>query len=282
MTDNTMKYMKIRLLIIGLMLISNTFVSYGQTRQEKTVVVINKMGLLETQKMIYQFQFEALKYQATGNDSAKIVQLEKQLTEEEIVKKISTALNETFSDEEMNVLYEFVQTSAFKKSFVSGESNKAITSQFKDIDKEIEGITKKINETIEKTRKIFNPIPVDKENGFYLATNYSSSIEDKDIKLEDNPSMTFKDILEVKKVYESNGDNRAEILITLTKEGARKFYLLTKNNIGNLIAIVVEKQIVTMPIVQSEILGGKLSISGNFSEDEIDQIIQKLKENNKQ
>ncbi len=33
-----------------------------------------------------------------------------------------------------------------------------------------------------------------------------------------------------------------------------------------------------MPIVQSEILEGKLSISGNFSEDEIDQIIQKLKE----
>ena len=90
------------------MLISNTFVSYGQTRQEKIVVVINKMGLLESQKMIYEFQLEPLKYQAFGVDSLKIVQLEKKLTEEEIVKRISAALNETFSDEEMNVLYEFV------------------------------------------------------------------------------------------------------------------------------------------------------------------------------
>ncbi len=149
--------------------------------------------------MIYEFQLEPLKYQAFGMDSLKIVQLEKKLTEEEIVKRISAALNETFSDEEMNVLYEFVQTSAFTKILISGESNKAINSKFKDIDQEIGEMSKEFSEPIEKPTRITKPIPVNKENGFYLTTNYSPSIEDKDIELEENPSVTFKDVLEAKK-----------------------------------------------------------------------------------
>lgn len=161
---------------------------------------------------------------------------------------------------------------------ISGESNKVINSKFKDIDQEIEEMSKEFSEPIEKPTRITKPIPVNKENGFYLTTNYSPSIEDKDIELEENPSVTFKDVLEAKKGFSKYGDKRAEIEITLTKDGARVFYVLTKNNIGKPIVIVVEKQIVAMPVVQSEISGGKVCISGAFSEDEMDQVIQKLKE----
>lgn len=259
------------------MLASITFVSCGQTRQEKTVAIINKLKLIETQQMNYEFQIEPLKYQATGNDSLIISELEKKLSEEKIVKRISSAFNEVFSDDEINVIYEFIQTSAFEKFFKSGEVYRIISSQFKDIDKEIEEITKNFSETTEKPTKKFKPIPVDKEDGFYAIVDYTYSTEDKDIKLEDNPSLTSKDILEVEKAY-SSYNNRPEIRIVFTKDGARKFYLLTKDNIGKPIAIVIAKQIVSIPTVNSEIIGGKASISGDFSEEEIDKMIEILKE----
>ena len=263
---------------IGLsVLISITVISCGQTRQDKTIEIINKLKFVENQKTNYKFQLEPIKYQATGNDSIKIIELEKQLSDEEITKKIVTAFNELFSNKEIDDIYKFIQTSAFEKFFNSGETYKYISSQFKEIDHEIEKIKNNFSETIEIPTNKFKPVPIDKEDGFYATVNYTYSTADKDIKLEDNPSLTSKDILEVKKAY-SSYNNRPEISIVLTKDGARKFYLLTKENIGKPIAIVIARQIVSMPTVNSEIMGGKASISGDFSEEEIDKMIETLKE----
>lgn len=256
---------------------STTLVSCGQTRQEKTIAIINKLNMIENQKTNYKFQLEPLKYQATGNDSVKIKELEKQLSDDEIVRRISLAFNEVFTDNEINEIYSFIQTSAFEKLFNSGEIYKVITSQFEDIDNEIQRITNNINDPVIKPVKKFEPIPVDKEDGFYATVDYTLSTKDENIKLENTPSLTSKDILEIKKVYNKYNENKPEISIVLTKEGARKFYLLTKKNIGKPIAIVIDKKIVSIPKVQSEILGGKVSISGNFSEKEIDRMIEKLK-----
>jgi preprotein translocase subunit SecD len=223
-----------------------------------------------------------MKYQATGNDSIRIVEIEKQLADDVILKKISSAFDEVFSNNEINDLYNFIQTSAFDKFFNSGETYKIIASEFKEIDKEIEEITNNFsnsadNKIVDLPRKKFEPIPVDKEDGFYATVDYTYLTEDKDIKLEKNPSLASTDILEIEKVYRNYNDNRPEISIVLTKEGARKFYLLTKENIGKPIAIVIDKKIVSIPKVQSEIMGGKVSISGDFSEKEIDKMIEKLK-----
>jgi len=51
--------------------------SCKQDRQEKTTAIINKLKLVETQQTNFKFQLEPLKYQATGNDSAKIIEIEK-------------------------------------------------------------------------------------------------------------------------------------------------------------------------------------------------------------
>ncbi len=266
-----------KLFLKGLVLISMTLVSCGQTRQEKTIAIFKKLNLIENQKQNYEFQLEPLKYQATGNDSIRIIELEKQLSEDEIVKKISTAFYEVFNDAEINDIYDFIQTSAFDKFFKSGETYKIIASKFKDIDKEIEEIANNLSQIVDKPTKKFEPSPVDRENGFYATVDYNFSETDKEIKLEDKPSLTAKDILEVKKDFNSNND-RPEISIVFTKEGAKKFYLLTKENIGKPVAIVIAKQIVSMPIVNSEVMGGKASISGDFDEKEIDEMIKLLKE----
>lgn len=268
-----------KFILAAILLIFVSLSSYGQNRTEKTIAVIYKLNLVENQKTNYNFQLEPLKYQATGNDSISLLEIEKQLTEEEIIKRMTSVFDETYNDEEINDIYNFIQTSSFEKLFKSGEIFKALSAKFSDIDIEIERITNNFNEPLEKSTYKFEPISVDKEDGFYATIDYISpiNIQDKNVKLENNPSLTFKDILEVKKTYRNSADNKAEISITLNQEGARKFYLLTKENIGKPIAIVIEKQIVSMPVVQSEIMGGKVNISGDFSEKEIDRMIETLK-----
>lgn len=272
-----MNKMRTRLLSTGLILISILLISCGQSRQDKTETIINKLNLIETQKRTFEFQIESLKYQATEKDSIRIVELEKLLSNEEIVKRISETFNEVLSDKEVSDIYDFVQSSAYEKFFNSDELFKAISTQFLDINAEIDTITKNISKQVEKPTNKFEPIPIDRENGFYAIVDYNHLTENKDIKLEEKPSLTTTDILEVKKVF-SNYNNRPEISIVFTKEGARKFYLLTKENLGNPIAIVISKHIVSMPFVNSEIIGGKASISLDFTEEEIDKMIEILKE----
>lgn len=275
-----MKKTGIKLLLIGLILTS--LVSCGQSRQEKTIAIINKLKLVENQKQHYTFQLEPLKFQAIGNDSIRIIELEKQLSDDKIAKQISLAFDEVFSDSEIDDFYKFMQTDAFDKFLNSAETYKVIASKFKDIDKEIEIITNNFRESseikiFEELPKKFEPIFVDKNDGFYATVDYTYSTEDKDIKLENTPSLTSKDISEVKKTYSSYND-KPEISIVFTKNGARKFYILTKENIGKPIAVVIGKHIVSMPTMNAEIMGGKANISGNFSEEEIDKMIETLKE----
>ena len=176
-----------------------------------------------------------------------------------------------------NDIYNLIQTNAFEKLFNSGGIYKAIEDNFGDISSELERISNELEDIVEIPREKFKPIPVDKEDGFYALIGYNQFTRDKNIQLEDKPSMTSKDILEVKKVYRSDND-QPEISIVFTKDGARKFYLLTKENIGKPIAIVISKRIVSMPTVNSEIIGGKANVSGDFSEEEIDTMIESLKE----
>ncbi len=265
------------LIIIVVLLFFNLLSSCETNRQEKTMAIINKFKLVETQYRNLKLKLEALKYQATGNDSVKIIEIEKQLTEKEITKRLVSAFNEEFSDKEINDIYEFIQTSAFDKFFNSRETYQVFASKFNDIDEEIKTLTQNFSKTAKKPTNKFKPISVDRADGFYETVNYSFSTDDKDIKLKNKPSLTLKDILEVKKVYSRNNENRPEISIIFTKEGAQKFYLLTKENIGKPIAIVIDKQIVSLPTVNFEIMDGKVNISGNFSEKEIDKMIQKLK-----
>jgi preprotein translocase subunit SecD len=87
--------------------------------------------------------------------------------------------------------------------------------------------------------------------------------------------LTLKDIQEVKRIY-NNNTNRPEISIEMTKEGAGKFYLFTKKNTGKHIAVVIARQIVSVPKVNSAISDGKAVISGDFTDEEIDKMIEIL------
>src|SRR5690606_17765627 len=120
------------------------------------------------------------------------------------------------------------------------------------------------------------PIQVDKEDGFYSVINYSGShYELKDLKLASKPAVQKSEILEIKVLKDELSRNIIDL--TLTKEGAKKFKILTENNIGKPVAIVLNKMLISAPIVMNEIPNGKIQISGNFSDEEVNEIVNAVK-----
>ncbi|MGB6839015.1 MAG: protein translocase subunit SecD [Microgenomates group bacterium] len=58
------------------------------------------------------------------------------------------------------------------------------------------------------------------------------------------------------------------VAIEFTKEGAEKFREITDRNVGKPLAIVLDGEVVSAPIVQETIAGGSAQITGDFTSDE--------------
>lgn len=275
--SNVNKCYKVLLIIILTLFYGQN--NFGQNRQQKTTVLIDSMKTVDLVKFTYlEYQLKPLKFEATGQDSLKLNEIESILTDDEIKKRIFIALDSLFTDEEINDLYNFVKTTAYRKLMHTNVLTDKILEQFSDITKELEKIDKSIkqqyeNNEVEKSQ--FKPIPIDREDGFYETVDFDSDKDFKDIELVETPSISKKEISEIKK--DTNRFGNICIEITFTKNGSKQFYLLTKNNIGKPIAIVIDKHIVSIPTVNSEIFGGKASISGDFTTEEIDKMIESLK-----
>tara|TARA_B110000263_G_scaffold113248_1_gene98834 strand:- start:2344 stop:5358 length:3015 start_codon:yes stop_codon:yes gene_type:complete len=69
----------------------------------------------------------------------------------------------------------------------------------------------------------------------------------------------------------------AEVSMSMNQEGAKQWKRLTADNIGKCIAIVLDGYVYSFPTVQSEISGGRSSISGNFSVNEAKDLANILK-----
>ena len=67
------------------------------------------------------------------------------------------------------------------------------------------------------------------------------------------------------------------VSMTMNAEGAKTWEKLTRDNIGNAIAIVLDNQVYSFPNVHSAISGGSSEISGNFSPEEAKDLANVLK-----
>jgi preprotein translocase subunit SecD len=66
------------------------------------------------------------------------------------------------------------------------------------------------------------------------------------------------------------------VTIEFTEEGSKKFAELTKRNIGKQLPIVLDGQVVTAPVVQTEITTGPALISGQFTTEQAKQLAIQL------
>ena len=275
-----MKNNKNRILLVLILTLSCIQNNYAQDREKKINVIIDSLRTVESMKSSYiEFGLDPLKFEATKSDSIKIIELENLLTDKEIRRRLIQIFNEVYTDNEIDELYSFINTTAFFKLLHSSIPSKSISKRFKDIKTEIDKITANIdnvNKINKKPVPKFEIIPIEREDGFYETVDYNPNSEKKDIQLEKKPGITKEDILEVKKVTNKQGTSHIEI--SLNKNGARNFHIITKRNLGKPIAIVIDKYIVSLPTVNFTISGGKMDITGNFSNDEIDKMIEKLKD----
>ncbi len=74
-----------------------------------------------------------------------------------------------------------------------------------------------------------------------------------------------------------NQRSQFEVNMSMNAEGAKTWAKLTKNNIGKSIAIVLDGYVYSFPTVQSEIKGGRSQITGNFTAQEADDLVNILK-----
>ena len=79
--------------------------------------------------------------------------------------------------------------------------------------------------------------------------------------------LTGKDLKKAGVSFSQSGDQAGKPVVDLefTPDGAKKFASLTQANVGKPLAIFLDNQPVTMPIVNEPILDGRAVISGNFN-----------------
>lgn len=85
-----------------------------------------------------------------------------------------------------------------------------------------------------------------------------------------NIVLTGKDLKDARAQIEQN--NRNVVAIEFTPEGAKKFADLTARNVGHHITILLDKQVLTSPVVEEPIPNGKAVITGSRTIDEAQRL----------
>jgi preprotein translocase subunit SecD len=70
--------------------------------------------------------------------------------------------------------------------------------------------------------------------------------------------------------------DRPQITIVFTDDGRERFAEVTRENIGKRLGIVIGGQLYSAPTIMSEISGGKVNISGSFSEMEARDLVKRI------
>lgn len=88
-------------------------------------------------------------------------------------------------------------------------------------------------------------------------------------------SLTGADLKSAQLAFDRVG-GKPQVSLTFTDEGAKKFASLTEKNVGKVLAIVLDGQVVSAPVVNEKISDGNAQISGTFSEEQATQLAVQL------
>ncbi|MCX6257645.1 MAG: protein translocase subunit SecDF [Bacteroidia bacterium] len=112
--------------------------------------------------------------------------------------------------------------------------------------------------------------PIDKAGNYFQLIAIKVNSRDNKAPLEGNV------VTDARAEYSQTGSN-AEVAMGMNSEGAKIWARLTKENVGKQIAIVLDDYVYSYPVVQSEIKGGRSSITGNFTIAEAKDLANVLK-----
>jgi len=78
--------------------------------------------------------------------------------------------------------------------------------------------------------------------------------------------------------YQNQGVGSPQVSLQFDTEGTKLFADITKKNIGKPVAIFLDKEIISQPTVQNEIVAGQAVITGNFTMQEASDLVKRLNE----
>jgi preprotein translocase subunit SecD len=139
--------------------------------------------------------------------------------------------------------------------------------------------------------KVYNQV-VESQFGYHIIKKIEErgSDSDREVKsqhilfLKQNPAMDTSWIntqlsgkhLKTSNVTFDNTTGQAQVALEFNTEGAQLFTEITERNVGKRVAIVLDGEIITAPMVNEKISQGQAVISGNFTITEAKQLSQRL------
>ena len=119
-----------------------------------------------------------------------------------------------------------------------------------------------------------------KYNGFYRVSSSGEKIhfynDTSDFVFIDTSVLISANDIKLMKKQKNKMTKTPELFIELTDAGAIKFADYTANHIGDKLAIIFGDKLLSAPVIQSEISGGKIVIS-SYEGEFIDDIISAFK-----
>lgn len=89
-------------------------------------------------------------------------------------------------------------------------------------------------------------------------------------------SLTGKDLQTASVTFDPS-TGQPQVQLTFTNSGSQKFADITKRNVGKIVAIVLDDEVIEAPRVNEAILAGNAVITGNFTTDLANQLAIELK-----
>jgi preprotein translocase subunit SecD len=105
-------------------------------------------------------------------------------------------------------------------------------------------------------------------------TEASVAGRDQKVYLHDTADATDKDIAEIRVTADSRGEPAIEI--TFTKKGAKKMAKLSERHNGKPVAVVVEGEVISAPVVRAR-FSTKALITGRFTIEEAERIVESIR-----
>lgn len=90
--------------------------------------------------------------------------------------------------------------------------------------------------------------------------------------------LTGKNLKDTAVVFTDQGVSEPQVQLKFDDEGSKLFADITKRNIGKNVAIYLDQEIISAPVVQTEITAGEAVITGNFTVDEAKELKRRLNE----
>tara|TARA_R110002153_G_scaffold67953_1_gene180598 strand:- start:379 stop:828 length:450 start_codon:yes stop_codon:yes gene_type:complete len=122
-----------------------------------------------------------------------------------------------------------------------------------------------------------NTIYQDSVSGFYLTQSHEGFIGEnyETLILQDKPSISLSEIKKVSQNFDMLG--KPAVFIVLNDSGKEKLKNITTSYSGEPLVIYFGRKIILAPIMTSPITEGEMIISGNFTIQETDGMVNWLK-----